>query len=1679
MRNGSGISSPSGARAVGVLLCLLLSFATGCRPSQPPVVPVAGDVCRGWTECGHFVNRPLGSRADEPPEDIQCCQNNGQILWTIQNPNIRSFSTEYPMIRFQPGDEVRVSADGCVQPGSGTKALGSTWRQYASPTGVNAELYYFGLIQIPGATPGFYKVQSAMNASPLWIPTDIHRTLAPEDVTLKLGYEDNDYTDNGYWGRSGDPTSGSGRGGDGDGEGGQCRNKPNAFVQVFISNHNQPPPSFEKFLGYDLRWDRIDPNGLPLDPEFQTQRRQRRDSLNRYSDDPATRYRPFDFANPWGDPGTSESCRSRPRDGNPWQHDQNLFDWRNHGSTDVFPNPAAYVTALSPFADLLSQTEVGGILLRENVTFLSAGQRAALNAANLIPFTPIIPFNVGSSPDRSLGVNHPCTTTDPMVDHVYQKYGDDPSLRNMTIEAVSYNFGAPISSAPHVNLGDATVAGFLSMNEFSDLTEFGASCLLFGRECDFSLSVLPPNSGLRILQHDANPQYNDNNKNGEHYQPGVHAEFDIRQTIDRMEFYGRSLPWWIGSWWERFAHDSAPSRFSSNTDRMMYRRRTPDGPSPEIVGDTTRQRRMIDGKFGVITGKVDLDCAHNTECGQELHPAYSLFVHTNEDPNDDTWAFLLQNTANSGARSKKVFGLNLPADVNGRQRYRVFLPQPNAVGTPELVSRPFFGDRVEFNKFEAATQDGVRGVMVEFRIDPVAKSGKHDHYTSYAPHFGGNIWIRPKFDLFGNEAYLWPLDLEYGPLGFGELHFRWTANDAAAPGRALSENVRRIDAGPFHTCAIVPSDRAVGGRVRCWGNNRYGQLGDGTTRSREVPSTVVPALGSPMGPGAFLDGITQISAGGDCTGSTPDRCTVTGDDYRAHTCAVDVDQNVYCWGANDYGQLGDARFTAANSAVPRPVCESISSGRCIPLKAVQVAAGGEHICARRANGAVVCWGRNHRQQITRSGEPILRTPTAAVGRLNDSDEAVRDAIDLSAGAEHACAVARPAGKRTDAPKTDLPPHTVCWGANGDEQSLQTYEGYFADRIADNFLFYPKKVSAGWHHTGQIAPNSPYHAFGWSSIQTWGRNLEAQLGTDPLFSSYYKAKVTHRVQFIPFGEQEHGQGRDLSAGWTHTCAIDEQFRLYCWGSAVDYGVTPPSEVPHQVNLARSDLRTPQVLEVTTGLKHTCATVATSTAAGDLDWRRTQIVCWGDNATGQLGDGIRTNSSSGKPVMFIAGEVSRLPYGRLDTGANHTCAIVPDTDRNGGIVRCWGDNTFGELGNGTVGGDSPRPASPVVIDFVRVAPLVRVTQVSAGGETCPDALTDPEGKLVCKDPTSGISAHTCAVTTQGVGYCWGSNQYGQLGNPTIADRTGTAISIEDASFDPCPPGSETCTHRPDLVSQISAGSFHTCAVTRGQQLFCWGRNDQGQLGLRRSDGSLITGSPVRTPALVAAGVSQVAAGAMHTCAQLVAGGTKCWGASANGRLGGGDVPGVAGAGTTEGPEARTVRLAAGGRHSGRFDGGTGARAPVLQLWGGNQAQQLGVPAAGSQANAPVEVRLASRAPSATFSLGWTHSCLVDDALQLYCAGSGVALGDGTSTSNRPRLINPSLSLSGLSGVKLSELGVVEVGAGKSHTCAALRTMPGASPVDWRDTAIVCWGANDKGQLGDTTHTRRGTPVEVRFP
>jgi alpha-tubulin suppressor-like RCC1 family protein len=215
----------------------------------------------------------------------------------------------------------------------------------------------------------------------------------------------------------------------------------------------------------------------------------------------------------------------------------------------------------------------------------------------------------------------------------------------------------------------------------------------------------------------------------------------------------------------------------------------------------------------------------------------------------------------------------------------------------------------------------------------------------------------------------------------------------------------------------------------------------------------------------------------------------------------------------------------------------------------------------------------------------------------------------------------------------------------------------------------------------------------------------------------------------------------------------------------------------------------------------------------------VRCWGDDEYGQLGDGGTGDGVIPPALDALAGAQA------IAAGGAHTCALTA-----AGGVRCWGFNGVGQLGDGTTASRAIPPASDV---------LTGVKAIAAG------------------------TAHTCALTTAGGVRCWGNNSNGQLGDGTTTSRA-------------TPPATDVLTG----VAAISAGGAHTCALMIGGGVRCWGQNVFGQLGNGTTDDM---SAPPASDALT--GVAAVSAGASHTCVVTTAGGVRCWGRNLDGELGDG--------------------------------------------------------------------------------------------------------------------------------------------------------------------------------------------------
>ena len=320
----------------------------------------------------------------------------------------------------------------------------------------------------------------------------------------------------------------------------------------------------------------------------------------------------------------------------------------------------------------------------------------------------------------------------------------------------------------------------------------------------------------------------------------------------------------------------------------------------------------------------------------------------------------------------------------------------------------------------------------------------------------------------------------------------------------------------------------------------------------------------------------------------------------------------------------------------------------------------------------------------------------------------------------------------------------------------------------------------------------------------------------------------------------------------------------------------------------------------------------------------VQCWGRNHFGQLGDGTRDDSSIPVDVVGLESGVIAVAAGDL-----HTCALTA-----AGSVQCWGSQYVREEGHGAT---RAIITTPVTVEGLGGA----VQEISAGLDT------------------------SCAVTAEGAAMCWGLNNYGQLGVP---------VSDECA----CSETPVTVTGLDTGVAAVSAGVFHTCALTTSGGVKCWGLGDSGQAEPAQVEG-------------LESGVMAVSAGDGHNCVLTTEGGVKCWGLNLYGKLGDGTIDysavpvDVVGLGTG----VLTVSAAAGHTCALVADGSA-------RCWGNNFFGQLGDGNSGPGSNqtTPVDI-IHVENDVAAISAGGLHTCALTTAGAVVCWGMNtygqLGLGD----------------------------------------------------------------------------------------
>ncbi|MFO0626426.1 MAG: hypothetical protein U0325_12505 [Polyangiales bacterium] len=507
-----------------------------------------------------------------------------------------------------------------------------------------------------------------------------------------------------------------------------------------------------------------------------------------------------------------------------------------------------------------------------------------------------------------------------------------------------------------------------------------------------------------------------------------------------------------------------------------------------------------------------------------------------------------------------------------------------------------------------------------------------------------------------------------------------------------------------------------------------------------------------------------------------------------------------------------------------------------------------------------------------------------------------------------------------------------------------------------------------------------------------------------------------------------------AGFFHTCARLVDNRVWCWGSNEQGQLGVDASITYAANPVRVGLT--DVVDIAAGAFHTCAL----TLSGEV-W------CWGRNSERQLG-------VSSPQFAFAPVRVDDAPSGvaMLATGSSHTCVST-----SGAQVWCWGNNTQG------AGGTESSSNGPL--------PPTRVAGVSAHHVVAGDAFT-------CAGGGSQV-------------WCWGRNVYGEIGpSPTPPGHSASPMVITGAlaagdtleqlyagGFSACAQGSQgtRCWGRTDLgaipsssatVSQLpplavphyrtavpTFGNLNQCSVDATDGLRCWGANDLGASG----NGSVVRAITPPTAALPfrvqrVEGRPVVGQGASHTCALDSTGVLRCWGARYFGQLGDGRLALVPL--PVEVPALRNAAGLTGGR---AFTCARRPGSPAVTCVGVNNLGQLGgssVTSAPLPTTEPVPVTVGADrlngpplAAITQVTAGGAHACAITASRAVLCWGYNA------QAQVSPTFTTTSVSFGALQAIPgFTGSGVA---CGVAHTCAV------------SDAGLVlCWGANDRGESGQTT-------------
>nr|AIF13439.1 RCC1 domain-containing protein [uncultured marine group II/III euryarchaeote KM3_62_D04] len=797
-------------------------------------------------------------------------------------------------------------------------------------------------------------------------------------------------------------------------------------------------------------------------------------------------------------------------------------------------------------------------------------------------------------------------------------------------------------------------------------------------------------------------------------------------------------------------------------------------------------------------------------------------------------------------------------------------------------------------------------------------------------------------------------------------------------------------------------------------------------------------------------------------------------------CVILESGAVRCWGSNSNGQLGAP--TSASHYTP-----ATSSNVSFPVNypAKHISMSNDQSCAVLENGEVYCWGYNPGWGGYSLGSGTTcdsgEYQNGCDGNYNWDEPYLPVLLPTNASAKSIYI-----SGNTNAPKCVVlsDGNAACWGGN-EAGALGT--GNTINLNTPQLVYLPPGITADIQAIAVDGWSNGYGTtcglWGNGSIYCWGNNEAGQLGDGTICpggnyenncNGYGDKPIIYDPVILPAGTQ-------AIALW-QGCALLTTGGVFCWGGNNN---DDNHTGTYQDFLTLGDFIQPGNRDWDSdGVYNTednCAAGIqgwTSTSTNDFDSDgcidatedtdddgdsysdSAEIACGTDPLNGTDvpldpdNDGICNafdDDDDNDGVLDVDDEFPNDPYGfvqlslgdgfqsgqpednaTLGNSGETTCAILSDD-----TLRCWGENNRGQIGDGTRGTQRYTP-----------------TNVSL-----------PAGKIPVSVSTSGTYGdHICAIMDDGSLYCWGYNNYGQLGVGTYCQSGSYINGCNGNTGRSTPSQVQLPTGR--TATAVSSGYYHTCAILDDGSVWCWGGNGQGELGVGNSSNS---GNWRYSPnaVMMPSGTTAVALalGDQHSCMVVDDGRAFCWGDGDSGHNGDGsgldlNIP------TQVSGTASYVSISSGPQFSCAI-----TNLGTVQCWGLNNQEQLGLGYDGSHSYSyPQNTALPAGIEVSSIALGSEHACAVLETMSVYCWGmddqgqlntayecqNDYTNGCGGSSRHTPA---PTQLPTGRNGIAVI--------AGYHYTCVF---------VD--NGGVYCFGANDEGQLGNGTHYGSG-PSYVGFP